>query len=78
MRRDGDQTFDAGGRRQGRYRCPKRGGLFSQTIRVRSGSEPDDLELVGMGADDVERALPDRSGRPENSELFQKLYLTKT
>ena len=37
----------------------ERRGLFVQPLGVRSGCKADDLQLVRMCADDVERALAD-------------------
>ena len=63
---DGDQPFAARLRCQRGNRRAERLGLFAQALAVRSGREADHFQLVRMRADDVERALPDRSGRPEN------------
>ena len=78
MRRNGDQPFAAPFRRERGDLRAERLGLFTQPLAVRSGRKADDRQLVRMRTDDVERALPDRSGRSENGEVFQKLYLTNT
>jgi hypothetical protein len=73
-----DQPFAARRRRECGNRRAERFGLFAQALAVRSGRKADHLQLVRMRTNDGERALPDRSGRPENGESLQKLYLTKT
>lgn len=78
VRRYGDEPLAARLRSQRGDRGAERRGLFAQSGGIRSGGKPHDLQLVWVRADDVERTLPNRSRRPENRELFQKLYLTNT
>ena len=69
---DGNQPLAARCGRQRRYRGAERRRLFAQAIGIRPGGKPDDRELVRMRADHVERALPDRSRRAQNSEPFHR------